>query len=68
MKTRAEPLGLHVIVGDPFTDLKADDVFGARSSIQAFAAPAMTSTAPIAALHAAGAIATVAADPLALTC
>ncbi len=29
VKTRAEPLGWSVIVGDPFTDLAPDDVFGA---------------------------------------
>src|SRR5208283_5626821 len=29
VRTRAEPLGWRVIVGDPFKDLKAEEVFGA---------------------------------------
>jgi glycine dehydrogenase len=68
IETRAEPLGWQVVVGDPFKDLDPDRRCSARSSsIRAPTATATTSAALIAALHAAGALACVAADPLALT-
>lgn len=67
VKTRAEPLGWTIIVGDPFSDLKPDTVFGALFQYPGVCGACHDFTAPIAALHAAGAIATVAADPLALT-
>jgi glycine dehydrogenase len=67
IQTRAEALGWSVLSGDPNTDLATADVFGAifqypgsHGSIQDF-------TPHIAALQAKGAIAVVAADPLALT-
>ena len=67
VKTRAEPLGWSVIVGDPFTDLQAGSVFGALFQYPGVTGQCHDFTAPIAALHAAGAIGVVAADPLALT-
>jgi glycine dehydrogenase len=67
VKTRAEPLGLKVVVGDPFEDLDANGVFGALFQYPGVCGACHDFTGPIAALHAAGAIAAVAADPLALT-
>ena len=67
VKTRAEPLGWQVIVGDPFADLIPDEVFGALFQYPGVCGACHDFSEPIAALHAVGAIATVAADPLALT-
>ena len=67
VRTRAEPLGWTVIVGDPFTDLDPKAVFGALFQYPGVCGACHDFSDPIAKLHAAGAIATVAADPLALT-
>lgn len=67
VKTRAEPLGWQVVVGDPFVDLEASNVFGALFQYPGVCGACHDFSAPIAKLHAAGAIAVVAADPLALT-
>lgn len=67
LKTRAEPLGWTLVIGDPNKDLDADAVFGAllqypdtRGAINSGIA------AIIASLKSSGAIAIVCADPLAL--
>jgi len=67
VKTRAEPLGWTVLVGDPFADLKPDGVFGALFQYPGVCGACHDFSGPIAELHAAGAIAVIAADPLALT-
>ena len=67
VKTRAEPLGWTVIVGDPFTDLKPDAVFGALFQYPGVCGACHDFSEPIAKLHSAGSIAVIAADPLALT-
>ncbi|MEO1985936.1 MAG: aminomethyl-transferring glycine dehydrogenase [Martelella sp.] len=67
IKTRAEPLGWEVIVGDPFKDLTPDAVFGAIFQYPGTYGQVHDFTGVIADLHAANAIATIAADPLALT-
>ncbi|WP_295555917.1 aminomethyl-transferring glycine dehydrogenase [uncultured Hyphomicrobium sp.] len=67
VKTRAEPLGWTIVVGDPFADLKPEAVFGALFQYPGVCGACHDFSAPIAKLHAAGAIAIVAADPLALT-
>ncbi|MDX2289204.1 MAG: aminomethyl-transferring glycine dehydrogenase [Hyphomicrobiaceae bacterium] len=67
VKTRAEPLGWQVIVGDPFRDLKPEQVFGALFQYPGVEGHCHDFTGLIAALHAAKALAIVAADPLALT-
>ncbi|MBB4064683.1 aminomethyl-transferring glycine dehydrogenase [Gellertiella hungarica] len=64
--TRAEPLGWDVIVGDPDQDLDPAQVFGALFQYPGTYGHVRDFTKIIASLHAAGAIATVAADPLAL--
>jgi glycine dehydrogenase len=67
VKTRAAPHGWDVVVGDPFTDLDAAGAFGALFQYPGVCGACHDFTAQCAALHAAGAIAIVAADPLALT-
>ncbi len=67
IRTRAEPLGWRVVVGDPFKDLKAEEVFGALFQYPGVTGAFHDFSEPIAKLHAAQAIAVVAADPLALT-
>ena len=67
IRTRAEPLGWRVVVGDPFKDLKAEEVFGALFQYPGVTGAFHDFSEPIARLHAAQAIAVVAADPLALT-
>ncbi len=66
LRTRAEPLGWEVIVGDPARDLNAGAVFGALLSYPGSSGAVRDHGQAIAALHASGAIAAVAADPLAL--
>ncbi len=67
IETRAAPLGWSVIVGDPFADLDPSAVFGAIFQYPGTRGHIRDFREPIAALHAAGALACVAADPLALT-
>lgn len=67
IKTRAEPLGWQVVIGCPFADLKPEEVFGALFQYPGASGTCHDFTNPIAKLHAAGAIAVVAADPMALT-
>ncbi len=65
MQTRAAPLGIEVIVGDP-AKLDADKVFGAIFQYPGTYGHITDFTDAIAALHAAKAIGIVIADPLAL--
>jgi glycine dehydrogenase len=67
VRTRAEPLGWQVIVGDPLTELDPAAVFGALMQYPGSSGAIRDFRGAIAALHAAGALAVVAADPLALT-
>jgi len=67
LRTRAAPLGWRIEVGDPFADLDPETVFGAIFQYPGVCGACHDFTGPIAALHEAGAIAVVAADPLALT-
>jgi glycine dehydrogenase len=67
IETRAAPLGWQVIVGDPFADLDTAKVFGAVFQYPGTYGHVPDFTAAIASLHEAGALACVAADPLALT-
>ena len=66
IQTRAEPLGLSVVVGDPMTDLVASDVFGAIVQYPGTYGHVHDFTRTFSALHAENALAIVAADPLAL--
>ena len=67
IKTRAVPLGWDVIVGNPFKDLDASKVFGALFQYPGTYGHVHDFTSVIDILHKAGALACVAADPLALT-
>ncbi len=66
IQTRAEPLGWTVIVGNPFTDLDPVDVFGAIFQYPGSNGQVSDFSSLIARLHQTGALAAVAADPLAL--
>ncbi len=66
IRTRAEPLGIKVIVGAP-DEMKADEVFGAVFQYPGTFGHVRDFTTEIAALHEAKAIGIVIADPLALT-
>ncbi|MBB4368655.1 glycine dehydrogenase [Bradyrhizobium sp. cir1] len=67
MRTRAEPLGWSLVVGDPLTDLDKSDVLGALLQYPGSSGALRDLRPAIAALKAKGALAIVAADPLALT-
>jgi glycine dehydrogenase len=66
MKTRAEPLGWEVIVGDPLRELDPRAVFGALLQYPGCSGEIRDFREVIAALHSADALAVMAADPLAL--
>ena len=65
MRTRAEPLGIEIVVGDP-VDLDPGTVFGALFQYPGTHGHIMDFTKIIAALHEHGALGVVSADPLAL--
>ena len=67
IRTRAEPMGWEVIVGDPFTDLDPEAVFGALFQYPGVNGDFHDFTSVIDQLHGAKALAAMAADPLALT-
>src|SRR5881275_3264710 len=67
LQTRAEPLGWNLIVGDPLTDLDKADVLGALLQYPGTSGAVRDLRPAIAALHARGALAILAADLLALT-
>src|SRR5690348_8440206 len=67
LKTRAKPLGRRIVVGDPFKDLDAEKVFGALFQYPGVCGAFHDFSEPMAKLHAAGALAVIVADPLALT-
>lgn len=66
IRTRAEPLGIEIIVGDP-DDMVAETVFGAIFQYPGTFGHVRDFTAQMEALHAAKAIGIVSADPLSLT-
>src|SRR5437764_550877 len=67
LRTRAEPLGWNLVVGDLATDLEKADVFGALLQYPGTTGAVRDLRPAIATLHAKGALAIVAADLLALT-
>ncbi|MEF2073391.1 aminomethyl-transferring glycine dehydrogenase [Consotaella aegiceratis] len=66
IQTRAEPMGFTVKVGDPFADLDAGAVFGAIFQYPGTYGHVRDFAPLIANLHESGAVAVMAADPLAL--
>ena len=67
LRTRAEPLGWTLIVGDPLTDLDKAEVFGGLLQYPDTSGAVRDLRPAIATLHAKGALAILAADLLALT-
>ena len=67
LRTRAEPLGWSLIVGDPLTDLEHADVFGGLLQYPGTSGAVRDLRPAIAALRGKGALAVMAADLLALT-
>jgi glycine dehydrogenase len=67
LRTRAEPLGWNLVIGDPASDLERADVFGGLLQYPGTSGAVRDLKPAIAALHAKGALAIVAADLLALT-
>ena len=54
LKTRAEPLGWQIVVGDPFKDLEPETVFGALFQYPGVCGAFHDFSEPIAKLHAPG--------------
>jgi glycine dehydrogenase len=67
LRTRAEPLGWTLVVGDPLADLAKADVFGALLQYPDTSGAVRDLRPAITALHDKGALAVVAADLLGLT-
>src|ERR1700749_1479831 len=67
LRTRAEPLGWTLVVGDPLADLEGADVFGALLQYPGTTGAVRDLRPAIAVLHARSALAIMAADLLALT-
>ncbi len=67
VETRAEPLGVKVVVGDPTTDLPGHDCFGVLLAYPGSTGGVRDHRATAEAAHAAGAVVCVAADLLALS-
>jgi glycine dehydrogenase len=67
LRTRAEPLGWKLIIGNPLTDLDKADVFGAVLQYPGTSGAVRDLRPAIATLRAKGALAVIAADLLALT-
>jgi glycine dehydrogenase len=65
--TRAEPLGIEVVVGDPSADLSPDDTFGALLQHPGTSGVVRDLRPVVGAVHAAGGLAVVATDLLACT-
>jgi glycine dehydrogenase len=67
LKTRSKPLGWELAIGDAETELKAEEVFGAILQYPGTHGHVVDYRGVIADLHGHGAVAVMAADPLALT-
>ncbi len=67
VRTRAEPLGLHVVVADPWAELPAADVFGVLLQYPGTGGEVRDLAPAIGSAHGQGALVVVAADLLALT-
>lgn len=67
LKTRAEPLGIELRIGDPFAPAEYDGHFGAIFQYPGTFGDVRDLSEPVGAVHEAGGLAVVSADPLALT-
>ncbi|HEX8580873.1 MAG TPA: aminomethyl-transferring glycine dehydrogenase, partial [Acidimicrobiales bacterium] len=66
VRTRAEPLGIDVVVADPWSGLPDGDLFGALLQVPGSSGQVRDAEPVIAALHERGAVVAVAADLLSL--
>jgi glycine dehydrogenase len=66
VETRAEPLGIEVVIGDPLSDLNVADVFGVVLQYPGVDGDIRNYAALVDSVHEAGALVTVAADILSL--
>ncbi len=66
VETRAEPLGIEVVIGDPLSDLNVADVFGVVLQYPGVDGDIRDYAALVDSVHEAGALVTVAADILSL--
>ncbi|MGG7564964.1 aminomethyl-transferring glycine dehydrogenase [Rhodovulum sp. DZ06] len=66
IRTRAEPLGIPVIVGDPEGDFDAEAAFGALFALPGTHGEIRDFSAQVAALQAAKGVAAIACDPMAM--
>ncbi len=66
LRTRAEPLGIELLVGDPHVDLPADDVYGVLLQYPGSSGQVRDPRSVIERAHAQGALVAVATDLLAL--
>ncbi len=66
IRTRAEPINIEIVVGDPATDLDPSACYGALLSYPGSSGAVRDPSAVVERVHAAGGIVVVAADPLAL--
>ena len=67
LKTRAEPLGIELRIGDPFASAEYDGHFGAIFQYPGTFGDVRDLSDPVGAVQDAGGLAVVSADPLALT-
>ena len=67
VRTRAEPLGLEVVVGDPSTDLEAHGCFGALLQYPSMSGHVHDHAVAVQRVHDGGGLVVVAADLLSLT-
>src|SRR5262252_3960191 len=67
LRTRAEPLGWQILVGDPMTEIAGAEVFGALFQYPGTYGDIRDFREPINQVHSKGGLAVLAADPLALT-
>ncbi|MFO1434279.1 MAG: aminomethyl-transferring glycine dehydrogenase [Candidatus Competibacteraceae bacterium] len=67
IQTRAQPLGIEVVVGDPFTELEGKEVFGVLLQYPGADGEIHDYSAVVAAVHAQKGLVAVAADLLSLT-
>ena len=66
IRTRAEPINIEIVVGDPATDLDPSACYGVLLSYPGSSGAVSDPSAVVERVHAAGGIVVVAADPLAL--
>ena len=66
IRTRAKPLGIKIIVGDPFADVEGNDVFGVLIQYPGSSGAVRDIRPVIEAAHSSGALVSVASDLLAM--